>query len=71
MHQEARAFGGRTQPCAYRHTEAFGHPHCVYEDRCLAYQNRCIHETSTDAVRRYLEGLLRVADQERRPHATR
>lgn len=69
-HQEARAFGGWTQPCAYRHTAAFGHPHCVYEDRCLTQQNGCIHETSADAIRRYLETLLRVADQERRPHAT-
>jgi ADP-heptose:LPS heptosyltransferase len=68
-HQEARAFGGWTQACAYRHTEVFGHPQCVYENRCLAYQSSCIHETSMDAMCQYLETLLRAASQKRRPHA--
>jgi ADP-heptose:LPS heptosyltransferase len=69
MHSEARAFGGWTQACAYRHTAVFGAPQCVHEDRCLAYQQSCIHEASPDAIRRYLEALLRVAGQERRPDA--
>lgn len=69
-HREARAFGGWTQACAYRHTNVFGHPHCVYEDRCLVHQSGCIHETSVDAISRYLEVLLRAANQERKPHAS-
>jgi ADP-heptose:LPS heptosyltransferase len=69
-HQEARAFGGWTQACTYRHTAVFGHPHCVYEDCCLVQPRGCIHETSADAICRYLETQLRIAKQARRSHAT-